>query len=223
MAQGIAWRSLLNNDGAFVGLANYARYFRTPAIAASITNSLYVSAASMVITVALAFGYAYGLTRTLMPWRGLFRIVAMLPLLAPSLVQALAFIYAFGNNGIPHAAHRRRRGHLPRQGRHRGRGLLLLPPRAPDPRGRPLRHRRAALAILIISNLIHYLTVGFLTATTALKQMDGEFENVSASLGVPFYRTFARVTVPIALPAIIAISMYHQRHPVFRRSEQLDH
>src|SRR5207245_10696573 len=68
--------------------------------------------------------------------------------------------------------------------------------------------RYATPAILIISNVIHYFTVGFLTATTALKQMDAEFENVSASLGVPFYRTFWRVTVPIALPAIIAISMY---------------
>jgi iron(III) transport system permease protein len=64
------------------------------------------------------------------------------------------------------------------------------------------------LAILVISNVIHYFTVGFLTATAALKQMDGEFESVSASLGVPFYRTFWRVTVPIALPAIISISMY---------------
>src|SRR5262245_51218050 len=99
MAQ-LAWRSLLANDGSFVGLANYAKYFRTPSIASSITNSLYVSAVSMVITVTLAFVYAYGLTRTLMPWRGLFRVIAMLPLFAPSLVQALAFIYVFGNNGI---------------------------------------------------------------------------------------------------------------------------
>src|SRR5262249_17438844 len=99
MAQ-LAWRSLLANDGSFVGLANYAKYFRTPAIASSITNSLYVSAVSMIITVTLAFAYAYGLTRTLMPWRGLFRVIAMLPLFAPSLVQALAFIYVFGNNGI---------------------------------------------------------------------------------------------------------------------------
>jgi iron(III) transport system permease protein len=38
--------------------------------------------------------------------------------------------------------------------------------------------------------------------------MDPEFENVSASLGVPFYRTFWRVTVPMALPSIVAISMY---------------
>jgi len=64
------------------------------------------------------------------------------------------------------------------------------------------------LAILIISNVIHYFTVGFLTATTALRQMDAEFENVSASLGVPFYRTFWRVTVPMALPPIVGISMY---------------
>src|SRR4029077_18721238 len=96
----VIWRSLLANDGTFVGTANYQRYFSTPAIAASIGNSLFVSVVSMVITVTLAFGYAYGLTRTLMPWRGLFRVVAMLPLFAPSLVQALAFIYVFGNNGI---------------------------------------------------------------------------------------------------------------------------
>jgi iron(III) transport system permease protein len=64
------------------------------------------------------------------------------------------------------------------------------------------------LAILVISNVVHYFTVGFLTATTSLKQMDAEFENVSASLGVPFYKTFWRVTVPISLPSIIAISMY---------------
>ncbi len=96
----VIWRSLLDPAGGFVGLANYRRYFGTPAIAASISNSLAVSLVSMVITVALAFGYAYALTRTLMPCRGLFRIVAMLPLFAPSLVQALAFIYVFGNNGI---------------------------------------------------------------------------------------------------------------------------
>src|SRR4029450_11899669 len=64
------------------------------------------------------------------------------------------------------------------------------------------------LTILIISNVVHYFTVGFLTATTALRQMDAEFENVSASLGVPFYRTFWRVTVPMALPSIVGISMY---------------
>jgi iron(III) transport system permease protein len=74
--------------------------------------------------------------------------------------------------------------------------------------GSVLNRIYGTLAILVISNLIHYFTVPFLTATTSLKQLDAEFENVSASLSVPFYRTFWRVTVPIALPSIVGISMY---------------
>jgi iron(III) transport system permease protein len=445
----VLWRSLLDNAGRFIGLGNYARYFGTPAIAASITNSLFVSVVSMLITVALAFGYAYALTRTVMPMKGLFRMVAMLPLFAPSLVQAFALIYVFGNNGIvtrttgfnvgiygakgivlaevfycfPHAllilvaALGATDARLYDAAKTLGAGpvktfltvtlpgmkyglvsacfvvftlaitdfgapkaiggkfsvmateiynqvsgqqnftmgatvsvVLLVPailafvvdrlvqrrqyalvtasskPLQPAPR--PLRDwglfvycallgafvlgvfavvavsslvqrwpynfaltlkhydfdtaggyrslwnsiqvaaatavvgtaltfvggyvvekcRTAAsaplyiasllpvsvpgmvlglayiftfnapqsplnvlygtLSILVISNVIHYFTVGFLTATTALKQMDAEFENVGASMGVPFYRTFWRVTVPIALPSIVAISMY---------------
>lgn len=44
--------------------------------------------------------------------------------------------------------------------------------------------------------------------STALKQVDQEFETVSASLRVPFYRTFFRVTLPVCLPAVLDIAMY---------------
>jgi iron(III) transport system permease protein len=50
--------------------------------------------------------------------------------------------------------------------------------------------------------------VSHLTAVTALEQIDPEFEGVSASLKVPFYRTFWRVTVPICLPTILHIALY---------------
>ena len=50
--------------------------------------------------------------------------------------------------------------------------------------------------------------MGHLTATTALKQIDPEFESVSASLKVPVWRTLARVTAPICLPAILDIAIY---------------
>ena len=445
----VFWRSLLDGDGRVVGLANYARYFRTPAIAASITNSLWVSTAAMVVTVTLAFVYAYALTRTRLPWRGMFRVVAMLPIFAPSLVQAIAFVYVFGNNGIltrqtginvgiygvkgiilaevfycfPHAllilvaaltasdarlydaaaalgASRRkifltvtlpgvkfgvmsacfvvftlvitdfgipkviggktsvmateiynqvigqqnftmgatvsvvllvpavlafaidrvvqrrqyalvtaaarplapggsRFGHtvlfvycaiiaagivgiylvilasslvmrwpynftltlkhytfdtiggytpllnslevavltaiagtvlafvgayLVEKWRTAASGPLymasILPVAIPgmvlglayiftfNAPGSPLNRLYGTLGILVIANLVHYFTVPFLTATTSLKQMDAEFESVGASMGVPFWKTFWRVTVPIALPSIIGISMY---------------
>jgi len=448
MAQ-IAWRSLLDNHGRFIGLANYVRYVSTPSIGVSIVNSLTVAVAAMAVTVALAFVYAFALTRVQLPGRGFFRLVAMLPIFAPSLVSAIAFVYAFGNNGIvtrqtglnigiygakgivlaeifycfPHAmlilmaafaaadarlydaaaalgasrlktfltvtlpgvkyglmsacfvvftlvitdfgvpkvvggkfsvmateiynqvigqqnftmgatvsvvllipaalacvidrvVQRRQyalvsssarpltpsRGawsrvllfaycalvagvilgiyavivgaslvtrwpynfaltlkhyrfdtiggytpllnslgvaaltavvgtvitfagaYLVEKSRTRARGALymlsLLPVAVPgmvlglayifvfNAAGSVLNRLYGTLAILVISNLVHYFTVPFLTATTSLKQMDAEFENVSASLGVPFYRTFWRVSVPIALPSIVGISMY---------------
>ena len=46
------------------------------------------------------------------------------------------------------------------------------------------------------------------SAVTALKSLDAEFEAVSASLKVPFYKTFWRVTLPICTPALIDIARY---------------
>jgi iron(III) transport system permease protein len=74
--------------------------------------------------------------------------------------------------------------------------------------GNPLNVLYATMAILVINTVAHFYTVGHLTATTALKQIDPEFEAVSASLKVPVWRTFLRVTVPICLPAILDIAIY---------------
>ena len=64
------------------------------------------------------------------------------------------------------------------------------------------------MAILVLSTVVHYYTSSHLTAVTALKALDNEFESVSASLKVPFYKTFFRVTVPVCLPAILDIGRY---------------
>jgi len=64
------------------------------------------------------------------------------------------------------------------------------------------------MAILVVSTVTHFYTVGHLTALTALKQIDAEFEPVATSLRQPFWRLFGRVTVPVCLPAILDISIY---------------
>ena len=61
----------------------------------------------------------------------------------------------------------------------------------------PLNFLYATMGILVVNTVAHFYTVGHLTATTALKQIDPEFESVSASLKVPIWRTFTRVTTPI--------------------------
>jgi iron(III) transport system permease protein len=67
----------------------------------------------------------------------------------------------------------------------------------------PLGVLYGTILLLAINSIAHFYTTAHVTAVTALKQIDNEFEAVSASLKVPFYRTFARVTVPICMPAIL--------------------
>ncbi|MCZ8270232.1 MAG: putative 2-aminoethylphosphonate ABC transporter permease subunit [Beijerinckiaceae bacterium] len=93
-------KSVQNSNGQFVGLANFARYIATPALVVSLWNSIWVSGLVALIVVPLAFLYAYALTRSRMPGRGLFMAVAMTPLFAPSLLSAISLIYIFGNQGF---------------------------------------------------------------------------------------------------------------------------
>src|SRR5215216_6002792 len=72
----------------------------------------------------------------------------------------------------------------------------------------PLNVFYGTLTVLVVNTIAHFYTVAHITATTALKQIDAEFEAVSASLKVPFWRTFGRVTVPICMPAILDIAVY---------------
>ena len=93
-------KSVQNRDGEFIGLANYVEYFKTPALVDSISNTLFVGVVTTVIVISLAFVYAYALTRSCMPLKGLFRSIALVPLLAPSLLPAIALVYMFGNQGF---------------------------------------------------------------------------------------------------------------------------
>ena len=72
----------------------------------------------------------------------------------------------------------------------------------------PINRFYGTLTVLVVNTIAHFYTVSHITATTALKQIDNEFEAVSASLKVPFWQTFRRVTVPISMPAIIDIAVY---------------
>ena len=74
--------------------------------------------------------------------------------------------------------------------------------------GNPLNFLYQSLALLVLCTITHFYTTGHLTMVTALKAIDPEFEAVSVSLKVPFYKTFWRVTLPICLPTLLDVSRY---------------
>ena len=90
----------LYSDGVYVGLQNFVAYVTTPSLFRSVGNSLAVAALTTLIVVPIAFAYAYALTRSAMPAKGLFYSTALVPLFAPSLLPAIALIYFFGNQGF---------------------------------------------------------------------------------------------------------------------------
>jgi iron(III) transport system permease protein len=72
----------------------------------------------------------------------------------------------------------------------------------------PLNGLYHTTTLLTLCTIVHFYTTGHLTAVTALKSLDSEFEAVSASLKVPWFKTFWRVTLPICTPALVDIARY---------------
>jgi iron(III) transport system permease protein len=93
-------KSFQNAEGVFVGFENFYRYFATPSLVQSLVNSLWLATLTTVIVLPLSFLFAYGLTRSNIPFKGLFMGLALLPIFAPSLLSAISLIYIFGNQGF---------------------------------------------------------------------------------------------------------------------------
>lgn len=72
----------------------------------------------------------------------------------------------------------------------------------------PFHSMYGSIWILILANIIHFFAVAFITATTALKKLDREFEQAAESMGVSQMKLFWRVTVPVCMPAIIEMAVY---------------
>lgn len=151
---------------------------------AALGNSVRMALWSAAAGTAVTFFSAYLIekTRGLATLRQAAYFLSMLPLALPGLVIGLAYIFFFNAPGWELAG-------------------ITIP--------NPFNFLYATMAILVLSNIVHFYSVSFLTATTALKQLDKEYEAVSESMGVPFYKTFWRVTVPVCLPAVIEIAQFY--------------
>jgi iron(III) transport system permease protein len=163
-------KSLLDNQGNFVGLLNYAEYFSTPALRNSIGNSLYVSVATTIVSVLLGFGFAYALTRTNLPGKGVFRSIAMAPIFTPTLLNGIGLIYLFGRKGL---ITRGFFGAIP------GVDIGLY-----------------GSTGIIISEVLFTFPQAMMILSVALRMTDARLYEASESLGASRIRTFFAVTLP---------------------------
>ena len=91
---------VLMGTQAVLALVYLGNHLSDTSLAQAVSNSLKVGFYSTVISVTLAFAYAYGIKRTCMMGKGFYRLVAMLPLFAPTMLYGLSLVYLFGNKGL---------------------------------------------------------------------------------------------------------------------------
>ncbi len=93
-------KSFQNNDGLYVGLTNFKDYFSDKNLMISLKNTFTISIVSSVISLVLAFGYAYGIQRTTIKYKNIFKYIALMPLFAPTMMHGIALVYLFGRKGV---------------------------------------------------------------------------------------------------------------------------
>lgn len=164
-------RSLTREDGSWAGLQHFARYLTTPRLLESLGNTALVVAVSSTAAVSLAFVYAFALTHSRMPFRRAFRVVALLPLYAPTMLFGIGLVYLFGNQGLlTHGLF----GRLPLRfdiGLYGPVGIILALTLAIFP---------AAMLVLL----------------AALSGADGRLYEAAETMGASRVRTFFAVTLP---------------------------
>jgi iron(III) transport system permease protein len=149
-------------------LANFQKYFTTSYTLNALWHSLYVSIATTIIVTIVIFFFAYAMTRTTMAGKTFFRNVIMMPLVAPSIVQALALIYLFGRNGLI-TAH-----------------LLKIDWNIYGATG------------IIVSEVLYCLPHAFVILYTTLSAVDIRLDEAAESLGATPFKVFTRITIPSA-------------------------
>jgi iron(III) transport system permease protein len=82
------------------GLDGYVSFLGGQTWIKPLIHSIEIMLASTTSAVLLGFIYAYSMVYSEMPWKPFFRIVGILPLLAPPFVVAASYILLFGPRGV---------------------------------------------------------------------------------------------------------------------------
>jgi len=161
-------------DTSDAGLQNYSRFFETPAPAATLADTFLISLLLTIITLVLAYPFAYLLTRTQSSGLRRFLLGAvMVTFLSGGITRAYAWMVVLGNSGLIN------------------RSLLAL-----GLDRLPLVHNLTGVVIALVHFLLPFC---ILTLIGTFQTLPRNLEEASTSLGASRLRTFWTVVVPLTL------------------------
>ncbi|MBS0521766.1 MAG: iron ABC transporter permease [Proteobacteria bacterium] len=172
--------SFRSADSGDFTLANYAAAYGRERYVEALFNSLELGAAAALLAGLLAVPLAWAVSRTNMPGRGLVRTLVLATFITPPYTGAVAWILLAGPNA----------GWLNR--------LFTL---VTGIEGGPFNIYSFSGLVFVIA--LYSFPYVFIFTTAALELVSSEMEDAANILGAGPWRTMRRVTLPLALPAIL--------------------
>ncbi len=177
-AMGVA--SLFPEGEAGLSLANYTQFFTNPSYWRSLTNSLEVTAIVTVISILLAYPFAWILAFVVPErWQRLTLMLAVLPFWTSYVVRSYSWLLVLAEKGAVNNA-------LVNL------GLFAEPIQ--------LANTRAATVIGFVHFFVMLLT---LTIFANLKQLSPNYRKAAADLGAGPVQAFIHIILPLTLPGIM--------------------
>ncbi|MES0099603.1 ABC transporter permease [Mesorhizobium sp. M0019] len=176
----MAVSSLTAHDRGGFTLSNYSQFFANPSYWQAMVNSLQVTAIVTVISVLLAYPFAWILAEQVPErWQRLALMLAVLPFWTSYVVRSYSWLLVLAQNGVVNRALT-------------GSGLF----------GEPLQLANTRLAT--ITGFVHFFVMLLtLTIFANLKQLSPSYRKAAADLGAGPLRTFLHVVLPLTLPGIM--------------------
>ncbi|MFW0780825.1 ABC transporter permease [Rossellomorea marisflavi] len=168
-----------------VGLGNYGDFFtqESKTNLEALWNSVYISLLSVLASAIIGVPLAFIFNRYDFPGRGFFSTAAIMPIVLPSLVGVMAFMFLYGETGlIPNAI----------------KDLFHLD-EVPFKIG-------GVSGILIVHAYTMYVYF-YMTVSAAINKIDPSLEEAAHNLGASRFSVFWKVTFPLLTPAIVAASL----------------
>ena len=176
----MAAASLYPKGGEGLSLANYLQFFYNPSYWRALTNSLEVTAMVTVISVLLAYPFAWILA-FIVPerWQRLALMLAVLPFWTSYVVRSYSWLLVLAEKGVINST-------LVNI------GILSEPIQ--------LANTRAATVIGFVHFFVMLLT---LTIFANLKQLSPNYRKAAADLGASPLQSFVHVILPLTLPGVM--------------------
>ncbi len=174
----------LQKDGT-ISLGNYQDFFvqESKTNLEALWNSVYISLLSVLVSALIGIPLAFIFNRYDFPGRSFFSSAAILPIVLPSLVGVMAFMFLYGESGlIPNAI----------------KDLFGLD-KVPFKIG-------GVSGILIVHAYTMYVYF-YMTVSAAINKIDPSLEEAAYNLGANKFKVFWKVTFPLLTPAIVAASL----------------